>query len=121
MHGIAARIELGVSLQDAAVAEDVSPHTARSWLQRGRREQSGIYNDFAAAVERARERSQAAAAPMDREELKIVVAEAARAGSVTAAKLCWEILRAEPGEDADPLAGFDELAARRQRQRKGTA
>jgi hypothetical protein len=59
---------------------------------------------------------------MDESELARIVSAMARGGSVQAAKLRWEMLRApqgsasEPDEDerlADPLAELDELAQRR--------
>lgn len=54
-------------------------------------------------------------APMGEDELAAVVSELARAGSVQAAKLRWEMLRATiAAEDqADPLVELDRLALRR--------
>lgn len=95
---IVARIEHGVSFKDAAVAEQVKPETARSWLTRGRGEDEGPYADFALEVEEARDRAQAAAAEeMTEEEFHRHLAKAIRNGSVQAMKLWHEIIRAEGG------------------------
>jgi hypothetical protein len=52
---------------------------------------------------------------MDEDELASVVSELARAGSVQAAKLRWEMLRAALAaeEQADPFVELDRLALRR--------
>lgn len=117
MAAITARVELGVSLADAAVAEDARPETVRGWLRRGRRDPEGPYADFAAAVNRAREEASNRLEPMDADELGRVVSDMVRGGSVQAAKLLWEMLRAaasdageEVKDDDDPLAEVDELA-----------
>ena len=67
------------------------------------------------AVDAARAMAGARQAPMDEDELAGVVSELARAGSVQAAKLRWEMLRAAiAAEDqADPLVELDRLALRR--------
>jgi hypothetical protein len=53
MAAITARVELGISVRDAALAEGARPETVRGWLRRGRREDAGSYADFAVAVEQA--------------------------------------------------------------------
>jgi transposase len=111
------RIAAGVSMRDAARAVGIREKTVKGWLTRGRREETGDYADFAAAVEEVRAAAKERAEPMDGDELAQVVSGMARAGSVQAAKLRWEMLRA-PGEaeekaEADPLAEVDELARRR--------
>lgn len=118
MAAITARVELGVSVADAAVAENARPETVRGWLRRGRREDDGPYADFATAVNKARETAHSRPEPMDADELARVVSEQARRGSVQAMKLRWEMLRAPDPEregvtDDDPLAEVDELARRR--------
>jgi transposase-like protein len=109
---IVARVEVGLSLADAAVASGVNVETARSWLARGRRE----YHEWALAIERARE-SATVIEPMGAEELKRHMAVMVRAGSVSAGRLLWEMIRAdsEPKQVPafDPLAEVDALAARR--------
>jgi hypothetical protein len=124
MSGIATRLEYGVSLADAARAQGVPPDTAKSWLRRGRAEQTGPYADFAAATKEARDRV-AEQTPLDYEELRKVVARAARAGSVQAMRLWWELLRETAEETAaaeedDPFAEFDELARQRAARERGT-
>jgi hypothetical protein len=118
MASITTRVELGVSLADAAVAESARPETVRGWLRRGRRENAGPYADFAAGIDQARSEAESRPEPMDADELAHVVSEQARKGSVQAMKLRWEMLRAPDPEregvkDDDPLAEVDELARRR--------
>lgn len=112
-----ARIEMGTSLSAAAVASGVSANTAKAWMARGRRETSGPYVDFVSAVADARSAARARPAPMGADELARVVSELARAGSVAAAKLRWEMLRADavPAVASEPVAvsTIDQLAARR--------
>lgn len=113
-----ARIEMGTSLSAAAVASGVSANTAKAWLARGRREDSGAYAAFAAAVEAARAVARARPEPMGADELERLVSEMARAGSVQAAKLRWEMLRASAATTSgasEPVASskIDELAGRR--------
>lgn len=118
---VLARVELGVSFEEAATAAGVNAHTARAWLARGRREDSGPYADFVSAVADARAVARAAPAPMGADELARVVSELARAGSVAAMKLRHEILRAEavaatPAARAvvgHAVSTIDQLAARR--------
>jgi hypothetical protein len=47
------------------------------------------------------------------EELARVVSQMARKGSVQAAKLRWEMLRASDGQERPEADEFDELKARR--------
>ena len=118
MAGIAARVEHGVSLPDAATAQGARPETVRTWLRRGRREDSGPYADFAQAVEQARERATSRPEPMGDDELARRVSEMVRGGSVQAAKLRWEMLRASEGRHVKPAGGIlDELEERRARRR----
>ena len=50
-------------------------------------------------------------------ELEQLVWKAARAGSVPAMRLAWQILRADGASaESGPLAGVDELAAQRARR-----
>lgn len=115
---VLARVELGVSFEEAATASGLKVDTVKGWLARGRREQSGAYAEFAAAVAAARAVARARPEPMGADELECLVSEMARAGSVQAAKLRWEMLRAEAVPTAARSAPtarskIDELAARR--------
>jgi IS30 family transposase len=113
------RTAAGVSLRDACRALGLREATVKGWLTRGRRENDGDYAAFAAAVDRARADRRSRPEPMDADELARRVSEMVRGGSVQAAKLRWEMLRAaEPDgegvkDDDDPLAEVDELARRR--------
>ena len=49
------RTAAGVSLPDACRALDLRLATVKAWLTRGRREGTGDYAEFAAAVDEARE------------------------------------------------------------------
>lgn len=109
-------IEAGVSIADAGRASDVAPRTIYRWLARGRKEREGPFASFAQAVDRSREdRTLTSDKPLDERELRVRVSEAARAGSVTAMRLYWEILRSDrdPASADNTLAVVDELARRR--------
>ena len=115
---VLAAIRGGCSLADAARQVGVAPRTVKRWLARGRREQAGAHHDFTEAVEavwRARELP-SSDEPMHGHELRVSVSEAARAGSVPAMKLYWEMLLADRERRPNPLDEFDELARRRARR-----
>lgn len=103
---ILARLELGAAFADAALAAGVRPETARSWLTRGRKQASGIYADFAAAVEQARRSAQSRPAPMDAGEFRTHLEAAVRAGSVQAMKLWVETYSDSEPPDARTLLGL---------------
>jgi transposase len=84
--GILARLELGMSLSEAAEAVGVHPATARGWLFRGRKADSGALRDFADAVEVGRGRRPRRQAPLE---------QLVRAGSIRAARRYWGKLRGE--------------------------
>ena len=108
------RTAAGVSLADAARATGIREATVKSWLTKGRRDSSGEYVEFAAAIEEARESARSRPDPMDADELARVVSEMARKGSVTAAKLRWEMLRdTASDDDKAPVDEFDQLKERR--------
>jgi transposase len=108
------RTAAGVSLSDSARATGIREATLKSWLTKGRRESSGDYADFAAAIDEARESARSRPEPMDADELARVVSEMARKGSVTAAKLRWEMLRdAASDDDHAPVDEFDQMKERR--------
>jgi hypothetical protein len=108
------RAAAGVSLRDSCRAIGLREGTAKGWVTRGRREGTGDYAEFAAALEQARDAARSRPEPMDEAELAREVSQMVRAGSVAAAKLRWEMLRSTPGEvknsDDDALAEVDELA-----------
>lgn len=111
----------GCTIGDAAkaVKPPLATKTLRSWLARGRRESDTDYARFVLDVEKARQSYRERPDPMDAEELKLRVSESARAGNTQAMRLMHDILEterkraAEKDEPADPLASFDELAAKR--------
>ena len=120
--GLLERTAAGVPLADAARSVGVREATVKSWLTKGRREQSAEYADFTSAIEDAREAASSRPEPMDEDELAVVVSVMARKGSVQAAKLRYAMLRdAEaPDEEADdPFAELDDLARRRLRRGAG--
>lgn len=114
------RFAAGLTVADAAAAEGLNRFTVRDWIAKGRRESSGPYTEFAAAVDDARREARERVEPMDHDELLRVVSEAARKGSVQAMKLRWEMIcaeradeeTAEPTEE-DALAEVYELAEAR--------
>jgi DNA-binding NarL/FixJ family response regulator len=118
--GLLQRIAAGLSTKDTALAVGVREKTVKGRLTRGRREDSGGHAEFTQAVEEARAAA-AADRPeaMDDEELARVVSQMARAGSVQAAKLRWEMLQAEREPEAS--AEVDELDELRERRAQSEA
>jgi hypothetical protein len=113
---VLASVSLGVSLDDSARAAGVSPRTLRSWIERGRREDAGAYAAFVQGIETARQAARARPEPLTAEEHRLAVSDMVRAGSVTAAKLYWELLKADPPDEADesePASVIDMLARKR--------
>lgn len=110
-------LRAGASVADAARNVGVPKRTVEGWLTRGHREPESIYASFTAAVDEIRRsRSFVSSDPMSEDELLGYVSRAARAGSVPAMRLCWEMLRGgrDEGQENDPLAQLDdELAVRR--------
>jgi squalene cyclase len=103
-----AKIAAGATLEEASRGCEIRPKTVAGWLTRGRQEANGPYFDFAAAVEGAREKAQAAASKaMTPAEFNEHLAKAIRAGSVSAMKLFHEIRRDQKGDD--PGDEFDNL------------
>jgi len=112
--GLIERAAAGVSLRDACRALDVRASTVKGWITRGRREAEGAYADFVGALEEARQEARDRPGPMTRDELRCEVARSARAGSVQAMKLAWEMLRADEIQRNNeaargPSAGFVDL------------
>lgn len=112
------RFAAGVSLADAARTLDLREPTVKGWLTRGRRESTGLYAEFVQAVEIAREEARNRPEPMDEDELRRVVSETARKGSVQAMKLMWEMILADrqssenekPQPEQGSVEALDELA-----------
>jgi hypothetical protein len=107
--GLIERTAAGVSLADASRDLGLRLPTVKGWLTRGRRESSGPYTEFVAAIERARQEAADRPGPMTRDELRLRVSEAARKGSVQAMKLMNELLRGDEidamnARGADPFA-----------------
>ena len=80
---IIARLELGMSLSEAAEAVGINSATARGWLFRGVRQPEGAHGGFAVGVEAARSN------PRGSTDL----AQLVRAGSVRAARQHWRQVR----------------------------
>lgn len=117
--GILERISAGASIEDACREVGLSTRTFKKWKAKAKAGDVE-YAEFFTAVEQARRDVQDRPDPMDEDELLRVVSKAARAGSVQAMKLRWEMLCAarnpegEEDEPADPLDELeDELAAKR--------
>jgi len=105
-------VAAGVSLADAARRAGISERTLYNWLKRGEHEPDSTYGMFAAAVAAARDHS-TQAPPMTDDALRVAVSRAARAGSIQAMRLYWEMLHADTGDEEapdDPLLALDELA-----------
>jgi transposase len=120
----------GLTIAEAAKAAGVAHKTVKNWLAKGRAELKnggGPYADFVLSIEDVRRQAEEKKQPMTEDELELVVSESARAGSVAAQKLYYEILQKKKGAggagDADPADGFaaldgdDELAEHRARKR----
>lgn len=107
--GLIARIADGATLDEASRACGIRPKTVAGWLTRGRRDAGGPYSEFAAAVERAREKARSAASKaMTPDEFNEHLAKAIRAGSVSAMKLFYEIRREQ--ESDEPVGDeFDQI------------
>jgi hypothetical protein len=91
-------VESGATIEEAAIAVDLPVATVRRWLRDGRKGKSP-QDTFAAAVDLARaERKNAEDAldaPLTTEEAEILVAKAARKGSVPALRLYFELRAAQ--------------------------
>lgn len=114
---VIARLEVGLSIPEAAEGSGLKKPTVQGWIARGKRETDTDYSEFAGAV------TEVMGAPkleaMTPEEHRAKVSEVARKGNVQALKLYWEMILADRNpdeaeeENADPLSEVDELAARR--------
>ena len=118
-------VQDGLSLAEAASRAGVPVDTVAGWAAKGRKDPEGRFGAFAAELDEARRNATASLSGelMSLDELRLVVAAKARAGSVQAMKLAYELLRDVSDAPAKPsgLAALDELAAKRKRQRGGAA
>ena len=113
----------GLTIEEAARSIKVGQKTVKNWLARGRREDDGPYADFADAVDRVRQEREKREQAMDEDELRLVVSRSAKAGSVAAQKLLWEMIRVsdkdsdkEPKDAFESLDAEDELASAREKR-----
>ena len=90
---ILASVQAGASIEDGARANDVPVATVRRWLRDGRKG-TEPYLNFAKAVDGARGERKAAEraldGPLSAEEAELLLAKAARKGSVPALRLWFE-------------------------------
>jgi hypothetical protein len=113
---ILARVELGMSLSEAARAVGVPPATARGWLFRGRKAEAGAYREFADAVGKARaDADRARRVPLGKARAEadrvdpasqVSLRQLVRAGSIRAARCYWGMLKT-------PARGLRRICARR--------
>ena len=107
-------------MAEASRTVGVPERTVQNWISRGGRELDSAFAAFAADVKAAR--ADVRSGPMDLDELREVVANAARGGSVQAMKIALELVRGycqQPAKSADSLSALDELAARRSKLTRG--
>jgi hypothetical protein len=96
---ILASVQAGASIEEGANAADVAVATARRWLRDGRKGKQP-YARFAEAVDDARGARKDAErrmkdGPLSAEEAELLLARAARKGSVPALRLYYERRNAE--------------------------
>jgi len=103
---VIAATRAGVSFVDACRHAEISPDTGKTWLQRGRREESGDYRRFVDAIEEAREA--ATSTPLDEPALVGILENAARHGSVRATQLLLERLDKDREAAASAFDRLDE-------------
>jgi hypothetical protein len=109
-EGLLELLRDGLSLKDASRELDLREKTVKGWITRGNKEEGTEYAAFAVAVGEARQEFSDKIAPLDEDELMLVVSNAARKGSVAAMKLAYEMLRASKGDGGDESKGeFDDL------------
>jgi len=87
-------VKAGASIEEAAHNAGRPVASVRRWLSEGRKRPDGRHGEFARAVDAARgERKQAERAlegPLSMEEAELLIAKAARKGSVPALRLWFE-------------------------------
>jgi transposase-like protein len=107
---IATAVEAGATIDEAARATDVNPHTLRRWLTDGRKDPEGKHGALAARVDTAREgRKQAEQAleGVTLAEAEAVLAAAVRKGSIPALKLWFDRHDRQQGPAEDELTWLD--------------
>lgn len=117
---LSAAVSAGATFAEACSRAGVNVHTGRTWLRNGRKDPQGRYGALARAVDGQRHRRRSAEraitpGALSLSEAELLLAAAAREGSVSALKLWFdrhERQQPVPEADmADPLAELDELAA----------
>lgn len=118
--GIVQAVKAGASLNDAAREAGITERTVKRWLTKGRADSESPYANFAFAIDFIREARDTPQSdePVDDAEVQLHLSRAIRNGSVPAMKVWTDTYRraGDPDGDekpADPLAGIDELAAKR--------
>jgi len=105
-------VACGATIEEAAVMAEINIHTIRSWLQRGRK--GGPLAEFAKALDDTRAARKNAEAeldgPLTDHEAELLIAKAARKGSVPALRLHYE--RQSAKESSRRGAGAAELLER---------
>jgi hypothetical protein len=88
-------VRSGCSIDEAARAADVAVGTARRWLTAGRKAPDGPHGEFARLLDGARADRRVAEraldGPLSAEEAELLLAKAARKGSVPALRLWFEM------------------------------
>jgi hypothetical protein len=111
-QAIIAAVQAGATIEEAAISVDVPAGTVRRWIGTGRKGREP-YADFANAVDVARRDRKSAEdaldGPLTDEEAKLLIARAARKGSVPALRLWYD------------LQGSDNAGRRGQDARKAIA
>jgi predicted transcriptional regulator len=118
---VIAAVKAGATLAEAAQQAEITERTVKRWLSKGRSDSKSPYASFAFAIDFIRESREAPTegdGPVDDEEVQLHLSKAIRNGSVAAMKVWTDVYRKQGDGDgdekpADPLAGLDELAARR--------
>jgi transposase-like protein len=113
-------LRAGASIADAARKVGAKERTVKQWLTNGRRDPKskyGIFAETADAIRAERDEPLPDDQRLSRDDVMRHLEEAIMAGSVQAAKAWLDNDRSGEGDGgekpADPLAGLDELAARR--------
>jgi len=113
-------VRAGATFDEACRRAGVNVHTGRTWLRNGRRDPAGRYGRLAREVDghrqTRRDAERAADGPLALEEAELLLATAARQGSVSALRL-WFDRNAQAPAGSVSLDELDELAAARQRRR----
>ena len=112
-------VKAGATIAEAAQQAEITERTVKRWLTEGRRDAASPYANFSFAIDFIRE-SRAVdptdSERLDRDGMLHLLEQAARKGNVQAMKV-WLDNHGPDGDEGekpgDPLAGIDELAAKR--------